>query len=63
MSPMPEDTTPGKKNEKLSGPRILRDMDANGLGHPLMPRIREKLNEIEDILEDEYLQVGGEEAT
>ena len=58
---LPEESSPKERKRRMSGARILRDMVGGSLGIRRWPEIREKLNEIEDILEDEYLQGGKEE--
>jgi hypothetical protein len=52
----PEESSPKERKRRMSGARILRDMVGGSLGIRRWPEIREKLNEIEDILEDEYLK-------
>ena len=53
ISPVPEDSS-SIRNRKMSGARILRDMLIGSANMRGWDKIREKLNEIEDILDAAY---------
>ena len=53
VPPTPEDSShPGDKKRKVSGARILRNLVAESLHVPGWPRLEQKLNELEDVLEE-----------